>query len=206
MTATCILPCSSPLPPHSEPWNNTGNQLRPLSCKSARYYPTHPQLTPTALRVLRASPSSCALAQPLANPRHQPPLQCALMGRQCIVTRVHTNSQPKVSAAACECRSGLVFYHWPVPSYSPIASPSRCAPAQSHTGPYHKPPIQCECTGVEWATASELLVGPSLCCWTWTPPRCVHLQLALPPHRRLQLATRDECVNTNTSGHHQCLP
>lgn len=89
MTATQVLPCSPSLPHLSKPRNNTDSQLRPLQlleCKTLSY-------TPTVLQRLRASPSSYALAHPLANPCHQLPLQCAILDRQCVATGEHDNNQ-----------------------------------------------------------------------------------------------------------------
>ena len=141
MTATCIPPYASPPLHDSEPWNNTGNQLRPLQLQECKTLSDAPS----------ADPHCPVNAQGLAPPavHWHSPWPTPVTSLHCSLHSWADSASPRracQTATTFGCRSSPVFYHWPIP-HSSIASPSRCAPAQFHTDPHHKPPMKGECTG-----------------------------------------------------------
>lgn len=111
----------------------------------------------------------------------------------------------------------VVFYHWPALPCSPAASPSRCAPARLP----HRPPTQastamcwrrvCNHWRPCWWPASLQLPVSSLLSQAFAAGLGRHHSMCIcnqppPLHRQQQLVATTECVNTNSSGHHRCLP
>ena len=131
----CLCLCLSPSLLHAS--TSIAATLGLCSCSGARHQLRHPQLAPTVMHTLQASPSSCAFV--LFEPDHQSPWTQASQGES--VQPLESTLTSMAPSVAYRSRLCFVFCLWPAPLHLSAASNPICVPVCLWLNPHHWPPL-----------------------------------------------------------------